>query len=73
MAPYSARQEKISINPRYHRERKWAYHDESALLGIVFHYYIDGGVQDWAQASSHSEDIPGNESSKRIVSNIDSI
>lgn len=50
-----------------------AYHDERALLGIISHYYIDGGVKDWTQTSSHSEDIPGNESSKRIVSNKDSI
>lgn len=44
MEPYSVRKEIISVCSCYHRERKWTYHDESALLGIVSHYYIDGGV-----------------------------
>jgi hypothetical protein len=39
-----------------------AYHDESALFSIVSDYNGDGGVQDWAQASCCSEDVPGHES-----------
>lgn len=44
-----------------------AYHDESTLLGIVPDDDIDCGVQDWAQTSGCTEDIPSHESSSLLV------